>query len=245
MNTSDAPSTTTTTTTTTTAPSSSTTPAPPAHEHQQPPSPRPSTSHRRPSFSFPTPHLVDSIAGGAHYAGGIPVHHSTTGEPHVNGDDPTAEHHIKHRQVLKDLEEVYCGRVTLDILLRRFRREAEFEDPLCICKGFDEYAAQWFALQRLLSKSERTSTRILSATLTPNHLIYAQTQIYTFRLFGYTKTISSIILIDLDEDFRITRLIEKWDGKELPSSWGTRYLRRLSAKVVPWFVRVPKPQSRS
>ncbi|KAK7693202.1 hypothetical protein QCA50_002768 [Cerrena zonata] len=222
------------------------------HEHQQPPPPVPNT-HRRSSFSFslPTPGLVGSIAEGAHYAGGLqPVHSSQVehenSEQHVKhrrpeqlgSDDPAVEE--VYRSVIEDLQEVYCGRVTLDILRRRFKRDAVFEDPLCVARGWDQYAAQWFALPKVITKSERTSFRIITATVSPNRLIFEQTQVYTFKFIGLTKVIPSVVIVDLDDDFRITRLEDQWYGSPLPKRWGASFLRKLNAKVTPWIFRVPK-----
>lgn len=188
---------------------------------------------------------------------------------------------------------MYCGRTTLEILRRRWRRDAVFEDPLSKCDGFDEYAAQWFALvsqshghliqfaqlsqkiniqNKLFSESERASSRILSATLSPNRLIFAQTQVYTVRFIGLKKvryliiplaragaisvpdpglpfhllqTISSIILVDLDEDMKITSLVDQWNGTDLPTRWGTLFFRKMNAKLTPWLIRVPKDKPRA
>lgn len=68
------------------------------------------------------------------------------------------------------------------------------------------------------------------------------------------------MVIDLDENDMITKLEDKWDGKDLPSRFGTlvslaydifvstwltsvskpQYLRRMNAKVLPWLVKVPE-----
>ncbi|CAL1704088.1 unnamed protein product [Somion occarium] len=218
----------------------------PHHEHHQPPPPEPHVN-RRSSFSIsvPTPDFMDAIAGGAHYAGGLPP---TSPDP----VDHDSAQHVKHRRpetlgpdnpviqqvyrsVLSDLEEV-----TPDILRRRFRPDAVFEDPLCIAEGWDQYAAQWFALPKVISKSERVSTRIISGTLSPNRVIFEQTQVYTFRLIGLKKTIPSVVIVDLDEDFKITRLEDQWYGKPLPKRWGASFLRKVNAMVTPWIFSVPK-----
>lgn len=44
------------------------------------------------------------------------------------------------------IPQLFCGRPTLEILERRWRRDAEFEDTLCKCRGFEEYAPLFFAL---------------------------------------------------------------------------------------------------
>jgi hypothetical protein len=49
-------------------------------------------------------------------------------------------------------------------------------------------------------------------------------------------------VIDLDENEKIIRLVDQWDGKELPTRFGASFLRTMHAKLVPWLVHVPKPQ---
>lgn len=46
--------------------------------------------------------------------------------------------------------------------------------------------------------------------------------------------------MDLDGDDKIIRLVDQWDGKALPARWGAGFLRRMNARVVPLFVKVPK-----
>ncbi|EMD38639.1 hypothetical protein CERSUDRAFT_94171 [Gelatoporia subvermispora B] len=81
----------------------------------------------------------------------------------------------------------------------------------------------------------------MSETVSPNRLIYSQTQRYTLRLLGYAKTITSIVVVDLDDDFKIMRLVDQWNGEEVPTRWGASWLRRLSAKITLWIFRPPSP----
>ncbi len=52
------------------------------------------------------------------------------------------------------------------------------------------------------------------------------------------QVIESIIVVDLDEEEKIVKLSDQWDGK-LPTWFGSHFLRRVNAKVAPWFVHVP------
>jgi len=52
--------------------------------------------------------------------------------------------------------------------------------------------------------------------------------------------IESIIVVDLDENDKIIRLVDQWDGKDLPSWFGASFLRLLNAKVAPWLFHAPK-----
>jgi len=214
-----------------------------SNEHERPRSPSPTITYHPSLFpaNLPTPALLESVAGGAHYSG-VKIERDTRKVRRNSSGIRTSHLQIKgdHEQVLDDMKELYSCRPTREILERRWRPDARFEDPFCQCTGFDEYAAQWFAMPKWFSKSVTVSTRVLSSTKSPNRLVYAQTQDYTMRLFGRQKTVKSIITIDLDEDEKIIRLVDQWDGKELPTRFGASFLRKMNAKLVPWLVHVPK-----
>jgi hypothetical protein len=50
-------------------------------------------------------------------------------------------------------------------------------------------------------------------------------------------------VVDLDDEEKIIRLIDQWEGKELPTRFGASFLRAAYAKVIPWLVHVPKAQA--
>lgn len=117
-----------------------------SHPHRKPArSPSPPSQTYHPSIlphSVPTPALVESVAGGAHYAGvkvdsdSILKHRrSSTSQSHT-----VLKH--DHQRILDDLTELYCCRPTLEIFERSWSKNAEFEDPLTKCKGYKQYVAQ-------------------------------------------------------------------------------------------------------
>ncbi|PPQ89092.1 hypothetical protein CVT25_006464 [Psilocybe cyanescens] len=212
-----------------------------SHRLTRSPSPPSQTFH--PSsilHSVPTPALVESVAGGAHYAGARVDSDAVLKHRRSNSSRPHTVLKHDHEQILKDLTELYSCRPSRDIFERSWSKDAEFEDPYCKCKGFDEYAAQWFAMPKIFSKSEQLSKRIMSSTDNPNQFIYQQTQQYTTRLLKKKKVIESIIIVEMDDNDKIIRLIDRWDGKDLPYRYGASFLRTLNGKVTPWLVRVPK-----
>jgi len=107
------------------------------------------------------------------------------------------------------------------------------------CKGYDQYAAQWFAMPKLFSKSVNISTRVMSSTHSPNRLVYYQVQEYTIRLLGRKQIVDSVIIVDLDDDGKIIHLTDQWQGQTPRWQCGS-LLRTLSAKVTPWLVHAPK-----
>ncbi|KAG6831483.1 hypothetical protein H0H87_005050 [Tephrocybe sp. NHM501043] len=52
--------------------------------------------------------------------------------------------------------------------------------------------------------------------------------------------IDSIIVVDLDDDEKIIKMVDQWNGKDLPRWHGAHYLRVANAKLIPWLVSTPK-----
>ncbi|KAJ6623407.1 hypothetical protein B0H10DRAFT_2009579 [Mycena sp. CBHHK59/15] len=195
------------------------------------------THHHSLLPTVPTPALVESVAGAAHYSGSKvePIkRRNSSHDRHDSHTDIKADHH----RVLADIRELYECRPTLEIFERSWHKDAVFEDPLSKCKGFHEYAAQASGCPKLFSKSETVTSRVMSSTQTPNRIVFAQTQRYQNRLLD--KTIESVVTVDLDEHDKIIRLVDQWDGKPLPTRFGGELLRRLQAKAAPLLVRVPR-----
>ncbi|KAJ7219066.1 hypothetical protein GGX14DRAFT_355775 [Mycena pura] len=212
------------------------------------PTHRRSTSNSEPSqthhhsilpTAVPTPALVESVAGGAHYSGSNvePLKHR-----HSSHDQQSTHTELKadHKRVLADIRELYECRPTPEIFARLWHPDAEFEDPLSKCRGFRQYAAQAgaFFSDTTHADSGLLHTRIMSSTSCPNRIVFAQTQRYKNRFID--KTMSSVITVDLDDQDKIIRLVDRWDGKELPSRFGAGLLRALNGRIVPLFVHVPQ-----
>lgn len=151
----------------------------------------------------------------------------------------------RRTQVMNDLKELYCCRPSLEIFQRSWRNDAVFEDPLTHAKGIKEVASQWFAMPKIISHSVTVASRILASTTNPNRIIYSQTQEYTVRVVGMKKTVKSIIVVDLDDEGKIAKLLDQWHGEEPPTRHGMSYLRRLNGKGVPLFVKVPRELRKS
>ncbi|KAJ6513897.1 hypothetical protein C8R47DRAFT_1033625 [Mycena vitilis] len=184
----------------------------------------------------PTPALVESVAGAAHYSGSNiePLKHRHSSH---DRQDTHTELKADHNRVLADIRELYELRPTPDIFERSWHKDAVFEDPLAKCHGFREYAAQWYAMPKLFAMSETVSWRVMSSTRSPNRIVFSQKQRYQNRLMD--KTIESVVTVDLDDSDKIIRLVDQWDGKALPSRFGGGTLRRLNGKITPLVIRVP------
>jgi hypothetical protein len=53
------------------------------------------------------------------------------------------------------------------------------------------------------------------------------------------------VVVDLDDDDKIIKLEDKWNGEEQPTRWGAKSLRRLNARTLPWIVRVRDPKEKT
>ncbi|KIJ69494.1 hypothetical protein HYDPIDRAFT_106127 [Hydnomerulius pinastri MD-312] len=192
--------------------------------------------------SISTPKIAHSAAAGAHYSG-APVmqeaHRRSTSSGEASRTSPEDEK-VSRERIMNDLEELYSCRPTKKIFERTWRPDAVFEDPLVKAECQSEYEPQWFAMPKIFSKSERISSRVMLSTRSPNRLIFSQTQEYTLRFVGRKQRIDSIIVVDLDETDKIVRMVEKWNGDDLPTRYGAYFLRRANARITPWLVKVPK-----
>jgi len=147
---------------------------------------------------------------------------------------------------MDDLRDMYEGRASKEMMQRRWRKDAAYEDPYTRCKGLHEIAPQWYALPRMYSNLAITGRRILASTENPNRLIMWQKHEYTVRVTGSKKVVESILVIDFDEDGKIARMIDQRRGEDPPTRWGAQQLRRLNGRVVPWVPWLgnsPKPKS--
>lgn len=217
------------------------------HHHQRSNSPEPATitkTNSPPALpSLPTPGLLLSVAEGAHYSG-LPRHSPSERRRASLGPGVSEDSLSPSRQrVLEDVKDLFCGIVSVESLQRSWHDNAVFEDPLSIARGFREVAAQWFALHKLFPKIERLGFRVLSNTTRPNRMICTQRQEYTMRFFHTAKVVESLIIIELDENDKIIKLKDKWNGDDLPSRWGAGLFRRLNAKAIGLFFGVKKPKN--
>ncbi|ETW85544.1 hypothetical protein HETIRDRAFT_246944, partial [Heterobasidion irregulare TC 32-1] len=203
------------------------------------PSP-PSQTHHHTHFlhAVPTPALLQSVAGAAHYSGVDPVKERSIATRRMNSlehdrgragpkrHSSAADEGADHRAVVDDLKELYECRPTTEILERRWRRDASFE----VCRTNSPMRLAR-TQTRIMSSSTTLGRRVLASTDSPNRVIFWQKQEYVVRITGSKK---SIVVVDLDEAEKIIRVVDQWHGKDLPTRWGAHFFRRLNAKVVPW-----------
>ncbi|KAH0584263.1 hypothetical protein H2248_009812 [Termitomyces sp. 'cryptogamus'] len=207
------------------------------------PSPPTLTYHHPPLLPIHTSALVESVAGGAHYSGAKFDNQSPLKRRRSSQDYGENHRQLKpeHRRVLNDLRELYECRPTVDIFERTWSPDAVFEDPISLCRGYNEYTAHWFAMSKIYSESKILSMRVMSSTHSPNRLVFSLSRQYSYRFLKRKKIIDSIIIVDLDDNDKIIKLVNQWSGKDLPNWRGAHLLRVINARVVPCLIRTPKP----
>ncbi|KAG8747009.1 hypothetical protein FRC10_002808 [Ceratobasidium sp. 414] len=189
--------------------------------------------------NLPTPGLLSSLAGAAHYTGNPKFSKQDALRASFGTRDVILED--QRKQTLDDVLELFCSHPSLEIFERSWHRDAVFEDPWTKCIGYREYTAQWFALPRVVPHSTTLQHRVLSSTHYPHRIVFDQTQEYNLRFLNRKKIIQSLVTLELDEDGKIVRMEDRWNGEEMPRKWGALWLRRLNGKTMPLFVRVPRP----
>jgi hypothetical protein len=149
--------------------------------------------------------------------------------------------------------DLFAGRPSLE-KLALWRDDAAFNDPLTIAKGRDQYSAQWYGLQQAFSEINRLNHQVKDAG---NPILMDLRTKYVIKGIGKEQTIQSLVSIHLDDQGKISKVEDKWDG-ELPT--GTiasvsfarsrifipfadhiiQAFRHLNAATVPKIVSVPK-----
>lgn len=144
------------------------------------------------------------------------------------------------RQIVEDVLNLFSSQPSLGIFHRSWRQDATFEDPLSKCLGYKQYGPQWYGMPKAFPTSRTLAYKVVSSTSDPRQIVYEQTQEYTIRFIGTKKVMHSTVVIDLDENDKITKLEDKWNGQDQPTRFGALWLRRLNAMTLPWLVKAPK-----
>lgn len=188
--------------------------------------------------NLPTPGMLASLAGAAHYTGNPKYTKQEAMRASFGSKKVVLEG--RRKQTVEDVVELFCAHPSLEIFDRSWHPDAVFEDPWTKCVGYKEYAAQWFSLPKMTAQSTMVEHRVLSSTHHPHKIVFDHTQQYTMRYIGRKKTIHSLVILELNEEGKIIKMEDRWDGEELPRNWGAMWLRRLNGKTAPLFVRVPR-----
>lgn len=139
------------------------------------------------------------------------------------------------KTVVGSVLDLFAGRPSLQ-KLALWRDDATFVDPLTIAEGRDRFAAQWYGLQQAFSEIERLHHSVKDAG---NPILMDLKTRYVIKGINKEQTIQSLVAIHTDEQGKISKVEDKWDGK-LPEGSIANAFRHLNAVTVPKFVNVPK-----
>ncbi|KAH8725016.1 hypothetical protein GQ44DRAFT_707642 [Phaeosphaeriaceae sp. PMI808] len=141
----------------------------------------------------------------------------------------------QQQTIVGSVLDLFAGRPSLP-KLALWRDDATFTDPLTIATGRDKYAAQWYGLQQAFSEIERLSHQVKDAG---NPILMDLRTRYVIKGINKEQTIQSVVAIHLDDQSKISKVEDKWDGK-LPEGTISEAFRHLNAVTVPKIVSVPK-----
>lgn len=105
--------------------------------------------------------------------------------------------------------------------------------------------------------AERLFIQVSSTTHSPNRLIFNQKQLYALPVFKLhmvpfwflvdrdiadfvIQTVDSVVLVEMDDRFKIRRLVDQWNGQMASSCWFASSFRRLFARIAPRIFPLPK-----
>jgi hypothetical protein len=137
----------------------------------------------------------------------------TTGTLNIESKDiqtaPGVTFSEEQRTIVSSVLDLFAGRPSLP-KLALWRDDATFTDPLTIATGRDRYAAQWYGLQSAFSEIERLHHSVKDAG---NPILLDLKTRYVVKGIGKEQTIQSLVAIHTDEQGKISKVEDKWDGK--------------------------------
>lgn len=141
--------------------------------------------------------------------------------------------------MVQDIISLFCSKPSREKLDKHFAPNATFEDPICIAQGlYPEIAAQWFGMPKAFPVSV---TEAYTVTRNEQNLIeYEQRQNYTIAGLGTQKVMYSLVHMELDNNGKIIKFEDRWNGSPQPANAVAKFLRRLNGKSMPKLIAVPK-----
>ena len=134
--------------------------------------------------------------------------------------------------ILRSILDLFSGRPSLP-KLALWRDDATFTDPLTIATGRDRYAAQWYGLQQAFSEIERLHHEVTDAG---NPMLMDLKTRYVIKGIGKEQVVSSVVAVHLDEQGKVSKLEDRWDGK-LPEGSITNVSTISHLLNLRWWIR--------
>lgn len=131
-------------------------------------------------------------------------------------------------ELIENVLKLYKCQADDALLDNLYSDNPEFVDPISHAKGRKEVWSQWYSMPKVFSNSVTNNYTIVKDE--PNRLEFSLSQTYTFRLNGKRKTMPSTVILDLDDNGRITKHQDLWHGKEI--KWWLHFIRLINAKLI-------------
>ncbi|KAL6712208.1 hypothetical protein ACN47E_000085 [Coniothyrium glycines] len=174
----------------------------------------------------------------------VSIANMSTGVPPSSGLDIATKHittapgiklSSEQETIVGSVLDLFAGKPTLQ-KLALWRDDATFVDPITIAEGRDRYAAQWYGLEAAFSEIDQINHQVKDAG---NPILLDLRSKYVIKGINKEQLIQSEVAIHLDEQGKIKKVEDKWNGK-LPDGPISNAFRHLNAFTVPKFVSVPK-----
>ncbi|KAI8935427.1 hypothetical protein NX059_008005 [Plenodomus lindquistii] len=148
---------------------------------------------------------------------------------------PSVKLSEEQRTIVGSVLDLFAGRPSLP-KLALWRDDATFTDNITIATGRERYSAQWYGLQTAFSEIERLHHEVTDAG---NPILIDMKTRYVIKGINKEQTIESIVAIHTDEQGKISKVEDRWNGK-LPDGPISNAFRHLNAVTVPKMINVPK-----
>lgn len=139
---------------------------------------------------------------------------------------------LELEKLIENVLNLYRCKATDELLESVYSENPSFEDPISFAQGRKEVWSQWYSMPRIFSNSVTNDYTILVNE--KNHIEFSLSQTYTFKVGNRNKKMQSKVVLDLDENGKVTKHQDLWNGKELNSF--LRFFRILNAKFVRFYI---------
>ena len=137
---------------------------------------------------------------------------------------------LARQQLVTNIVKLYSNEGSPELVRKVYSTDnnMSFEDPISHAIGFKQVLSQWYSLQKIFAVSITEDVNILENS--PNLLRFKLDQVYTFKKPAKSKSMSSVVVLELDNNDKVINHKDLWNGKELPKK--IHFLRRINAKIV-------------
>ncbi|KAF9041834.1 hypothetical protein BDZ89DRAFT_1060201 [Hymenopellis radicata] len=160
-----------------------------------------------------------------------------------SGLTPNASKQLKERSAHSHEEPIVTAlKEVVSSTFGIYTKDAVFHDPVGIANGVSSISAQFIGLIKLFPRADITKFRILEnpPSLPPPTMLIDQDVAYYWNASSSspTKVVNSLLTLDLDSNYKVTRHTEEWDHEKSSTSddgfFGmlNEYRKKLTASVT-------------